>query len=92
MSHDFQSSTSTLLTNDDQQQLEQLQQQQPPLDTTQYGSNNNNTPSKPTDKRKGKQAFDPKYVGGGMYQCLCVAVCILILRRLVHLATSSNCR
>ncbi|CDH57937.1 hypothetical protein RO3G_13583 [Lichtheimia corymbifera JMRC:FSU:9682] len=58
MSHDFQSSTSILLTNDDQQQLEQLQQQQPPLDTTQYGSNNN-TPSKPTDKRKGKQAFDP---------------------------------
>lgn len=91
MSHDFQSSTSILLTNDDQQQLEQLQQQQPPLDTTQYGSNNN-TPSKPTDKRKGKQAFDPKYVGGGIYQCLRVAVCILILRRLVHLATSSNCR
>lgn len=74
MSHDFQSSTSILLTHDDQQELEQLQQQQPPLDTTsQYGSNtNNNTPSKPTDKRKGKQAFDPKYVERGIYQCLCV--------------------
>lgn len=70
MSHDCQSSTSILLTHDDPQELEQQlqQQQQPTFDTTfQYGSsqhtnNNKNTSSKPADKRKGKQAFDPKYV------------------------------